>query len=263
MNATVSAFQMDIALGDKQANMATVRANLERACSGAGRLDIVVLPELWSTGYLLEKAPDLASEGGREEAEFLGSLAKEFGVHFVGGSVLAKEGDSVRNRAQIVERDGRYTGYYDKIHLIGLMDEDKFIRRGNARLLFELDGLRIGVIICYDLRFCELPRILALEGADMLVVSAEWPASRGYAWEALLQARAAENQLYVVGCNRCGESKGEVFAGSSMIVGPDGKVMVRAGSEEAVLTAAVDTDVPGKLRESMPLFRDRVPALYV
>lgn len=263
MIATVSVFQMDIALGDKKANMAAVRARLEKACTAAPKPDIIVLPELWSTGYVLEKAPQLASEGGQEEAAFLGSLAREFGVAFVGGSVLAKEGNAFRNRAQVIEANGAYTQHYDKIHLIALMNEDTFLQRGNRRLLFTLNGVRIGVIICYDLRFCELPRILALEGADMLVVSAEWPTARGYAWEALLQARAAENQMYVVGCNRCGKAGNEEFAGSSMIVGPDGKIITRADKEEAILTAAVDTEEPGKLRKSMPLFGDRVPDLYI
>lgn len=263
MIANISIFQMNIVLGDKKTNMAAVRSWLENACSGTVRPDIVVLPELWSTGYVLEKAPELASDGGLEEAEFLCALAREFDLAFVGGSVLAKEDGVFHNRAQVIERGGKYIHYYDKIHLIGLMDEDKYLQRGTKRLLFELNGVTIGVIICYDLRFCELPRMLALQGADALIVSAEWPEARGYAWEALLQARAAENQMYVVGCNRCGESKGEVFAGSSMIVGPGGNIIARAGKEEAILCAAIDTDEPGRLRKSMPLFKDRVPEAYV
>lgn len=181
-------------------------------------------------------------------------------MSFVGGSVLAKEDASLRNRAQVIEKDGTYSRHDDKIHRIGLIGEDKYLDRGDKRLLFTMDGVVIGIIICYDLRFCELARVLALEGAGMLIVSAEWPTSRIYAWDALLQARAAENQMYVVGCNRCGKSDAENFGGSSMIAGPDGKIMVQAGLEEETLVAVVDTKRPKELRKAIPLFKDRVAA---
>ena len=129
------------------------------------------------------------------------------------------------NRAQVIDAEGRYVTGYDKIHLFRLMDEHRFLARGRETRLFSFSGMRCALAICYDIRFCELIRKLAVAGAEALFVSAEWPMVRRDHWETLLRARAIENQMYVVACNRCGGEDGERFAGNSMIVAPDGEVL--------------------------------------
>lgn len=258
----VCAVQMDVVKGDRQANYAAVRRLVGEAARAVRPPDVVVLPELWSTGYALDRAGELASALGVEDAAFLGELAREHHVAFAGGSVLSLRDGRVFNRAQIIDREGRYTAGYDKIHLFRLMDEDKFLAQGTEALWFDLEDMRCAAVICYDIRFCELTRKLAVGGAEVLFVSAEWPLPRREHWMTLLRARAIENQMYVVACNRCGVTGGEVFAGASMIVAPDGTVLAQAENEEDIIAADLDPALVRRTRDAIPVFRDRVPHLY-
>ncbi len=122
--------------------------------------------------------------------------------------------------------------------------------------------MRCAFAICYDIRFCEYIRKLVLLGAEVLFVSAQWPRSRREHWITLLRARAIENQIYVVACNRCGVEKGGAFAGRSAVIAPDGTYLAQAGEEETVLWATLDSMAVQKTRNSIPIFRDRVPELY-
>lgn len=258
----VCVVQMDIAKGDRAANYAAVRRLVDGAVRSGRPPDVVVLPELWSTGYALDAARQLASPLGGEDAAWLGGLAREHGVAFAGGSVLSLRDGRVYNRAQIVDREGRYAAGYDKIHLFRLMDEDKYLAQGAETLCFDLAGMRCAAVICYDIRFCELTRKLAVDGAEVLFVSAEWPLPRREHWLTLLRARAIENQMYVVACNRCGVTDGEAFAGASMIVAPDGTVLAQADTEEDIIAADLDPAFVRRTRDTIPVFADRVPQLY-
>ena len=255
----VCALQMDVKRGDRDANHAAVR----RLAVEAKKLclpDVIVLPELWSTGYALEQAAGLADERG--DAAFLGGLARELGTAFAGGSVLAEDGGRIFNRAQIIDREGRYAASYDKIHLFRLMDEDSFLAPGRRVSLFDLDGLRCASVICYDIRFCELPRRLAVEGAECLFVSAEWPSPRAEHWRTLLRSRAIENQMFVAACNRCGVTGRTEFAGYSALIAPDGTVLAEAGRGEEIIWADFDPEQVRQVRKQIPVFEDRVPELY-
>lgn len=258
----VCAIQIDIAHGDRQANHANVRQKVAEAMSMPNPPEVIVLPELWSTGYALRRAAELASPLGGDDAAFLGGLAREYGIAFAGGSVLSASNGSIFNRAQVIDREGNYVAGYDKIHLFRLMDEDKYLGQGKAPLWFELGGMRCASVICYDIRFCELVRKLAVNGAEALFVSAEWPLPRRYHWESLLVARAIENQMYVVACNRCGTTRSEVFAGSSMIIAPDGSVLAKADDREAIICADFDSELVRNTRSKIQVFNDRVPELY-
>ncbi|WP_298068026.1 carbon-nitrogen family hydrolase [uncultured Mailhella sp.] len=259
----VSVLQMDVVKGDREANHATIRRMVAEAMQASPRPEVLVLPELWSTGYALSEKGALASPGGRTDAAFLGELAREHHVSFIGGSVLSLNSDGqVTNRAQIIDSEGRYAAGYDKIHLFRLMEEDRYLARGRKPLLFRTPDFLCGLIICYDLRFCELVRKLAVEGAEVLFLSAEWPLARREHWEILLRARAIENQMYVVACNRCGVTEGEEFGGTSLIIAPDGAVLQRAGREEAILHAELDPALVRRTRERIQIFRDRVPEVY-
>lgn len=255
----VCALQMDVKKGDRAANHAALRrlaAEAKNLCSP----DVIVLPELWSTGYALEQASELADELG--DAAFLGGLARELGTSFIGGSVLAEEGGKFFNRAQVIDSEGRYAASYDKVHLFRLMDEDMFLAPGSRLSLFHAGGLRCASVICYDIRFCELPRRLAMEGAECLFVSAEWPIPRTEHWRTLLRARAIENQMFVAACNRCGVTEGTEFAGHSALIAPDGTVLAEAGKDEDIIWADFDPEQVRRTRAQIPVFTDRMPELY-
>ena len=259
----ICAIQMDVIKGDRSANYATVRRMVAEAMQAAVRPDVIVLPELWSTGYALEQAGELASPMGEADAAFLGELAREYGVAFAGGSVLAARADGrVSNRAQVVEKDGSYSAGYDKIHLFRLMDEDKFLAPGQSLSGFMVGGIPSASVICYDIRFCELPRRLALQGTELLLVSAEWPIPRIEHWRTLLRARAIENQMFVAACNRCGITGGTEFGGHSALIAPDGTVLAEAGTAEEIIWADVDREHVRQVRDLIPVFFDRVPEMY-
>ena len=255
----VCALQIDVKAGERADNQATVRRLVAEAV-GLCSPEVIVLPELWSTGYALKQARELADE--ERDARFLSGLAREYGLAFAGGSVLAAEGGKVFNRAQVIDHEGRYVASYDKVHLFRLMDEDKYLAPGTAALLFDLGGMSGASVICYDIRFCELPRKLAVQGAEVLFVSAEWPAPRVEHWRTLLRARAIENQMYVVACNRCGITGNTEFAGRSAIIAPDGTVLAEAGAGEEIIWADIEPEAVRRVRSSIPVFADRVPELY-
>ena len=255
----VCALQMDVKRGDRAANHAAVR-RLAVAAKSLCLPDVIVLPELWSTGYALEQASELADEQG--DADFLGGLARELGTAFAGGSVLAEDGGRIFNRAQVIDREGLYAASYDKIHLFRLMDEDRFLAPGRKVSLFDMGCLRCASVICYDIRFCELPRRLAVEGAECLFVSAEWPSPRAEHWRTLLRARAIENQMFVAACNRCGVTGGTEFAGHSALIAPDGTVLAEAGMGEEIIWADFDPEQVRQARRLIPVFEDREPELY-
>lgn len=258
----IGIFQFDVRLGEPEANHHLVERALEEESAKGALPRALVLPELWSTGYALERANELASPEGKESARFLGELAKRYGMWFVGGSVLAKTTGGFANRAQVINPKGELVATYDKIHLIRLMEEDKYFIRGRKRCLFDLDGIKAACVICYDIRFPELARRLALEGAKILFVSSEWPKERIEHWRILLSSRAIENQMYVVACNRCGSSAGTTFGGHSMIIDPWGSILYEAEEEEAFGTAEVDIAKVDEVRKFLPVFEDRLPEAY-
>ena len=123
-------------------------------------------------------------------------------------------------------------------------------------------GDKCGLLICYDLRFPELFRTLALQGVELLLLPAQWPAARRYHWETLTAARAIENQLFLAACNSCGTAGETVFGGASRILGPRGELLAAAGVGEEIVTAALDFSVLAEVRNSINVFHDRRPELY-
>lgn len=258
----VAVIQMPVLRGERQHNWDVVQRRVDSLMREHPQTDVIVLPELWSSGYALERAQELSSPLGEREAAFLGSLAVRYGVSFAGGSVLSQENGSIYNRAQIIAADGTCVAGYNKIHLFRLIDEDKFLGQGQTPLNFTLNDSPCAAVLCYDIRFCELPRLLALNGAQVLFVSAQWPLSRHEHWTTLLRARAIENQMYVVACNCCGLDNNVVMGGHSQIIAPDGTLLASAEAEEATLTAVLAPELVKKTRATIPVFADRVPALY-
>jgi len=225
---------------------------------------VVVLPEMWDVGYALERKDELADDEGREAAVFLGELARQYGVWFAGGSVLARTAGGIVNRAQVVDPSGTLVAQYDKVHLVPMMDEPLHLAGGDSRCIFTLAGIRACCAVCYDVRFCEFIRRCVLDGAKVLFVSAAWPEERIEHWSILLRARAIENMMYVVAGNRVGSSKGVRFGGNSMVIDPWGVVLYQ-GSADAEEGAFVSFD-PGTVdhvRKQLGVFDMRRPDLYV
>jgi predicted amidohydrolase len=142
------------------------------------------------------------------------------------------------------------------------MDEDKWLAPGEESVLVEADWGKTGLAICYDLRFTELFRKYALNGAKLVILPAEWPNRRTAHWQTLLRARAIEDQMYVIAVNRVGESRGEHFGGRSAVIDPWGEAVVEAGSDPALLHAEIDLALVDDVRKRIPVFEDRRPDVY-
>ena len=256
----VSLCQMDIVVGEPGVNIAAARAMVEEAARRGSRL--VVLPELWTTGYNL---PDIAAMARREQEGWLRQVAgwaRGLGIFLHAGSMAEWDGTRVFNTSRLYGPDGRELASYRKIHRVPMLDEEKYLGAGDRAVVCAEGPIPMGMLVCYDLRFPELSRVLSLGGARLLVVPAEWPAARTEHWRALLQARAIENQCYVAGVNRVGASNGVVFEGHSALLDPWGRRVVEAAGEAAILTAPLRPALVEEVRRQVPALHDRVPDAY-
>ena len=257
----IACVQMDVTLGMPGENFAKAVRLIEEAMEGAP--DIVVLPETWNTGFFPKEGLSELSDRdcARVKAE-IGALARKFRVNIVAGSVANVRDGKVYNTACVFDREGSCIGSYDKTHLFTPMGEEQYFAKGDHLCRFTLDGVRCGILICYDLRFPELSRSLALQGLDMLFVVSQWPKARIPHLQTLTAARAIENQVFLVCCNACGTAGDTRFGGSSCILDPLGNPIARAGETEQILTGECDLQIVTSIRGSIPVFRDRRPELY-
>ena len=263
----VTCIQMDAKICCPEENFHRAAALIGQAAEEAP--DVIVLPEVWNTGFSpAEVSHSLADENCKRAKAEIGSLAARYGVNIVAGSVTSLRENKLYNTACIFDRAGSCIAQYDKTHLFSPMGEGDTYTPGDSLCRFTLDGISCGIIICYDLRFPELSRTLALEGLDILFVPAQWPKGRVRQMQALATARAIENQMYVVCCNGCGKThlhavtQAGVYGGNSLIVDPLGNLLALAEDSEALISACLDTAGLSSLREKIPVFRDRHPELY-
>lgn len=261
----ISIGQMDVRIGEPEDNVARVR---EWAVEAARRgSDLLVLPELWDTGYALDRAAELGTPLGMGRFAEVAVLAQEHRLHII-GSMLEVEPASGKayNAAAWFGPQGEVLGIYRKLHLFRLMHEERYLCAGSMPLLLDLPWGKTAVAICYDLRFPELFRRYALQGAVLTIIPAQWPHPRMAHWQILLRARAIENQMVVVGCNRVGEEAGLSgtvrFGGRSAIVDAWGEALIEGGETEVLLTAEVDLAAVERLRSKMPVLADRRPDVY-
>lgn len=252
-----AAIQFNVKQGDVNANLAYVREALKRAAIRGAQL--VLLPEMWSSGFAYKNLNELSGYTAAIVEE-LTVLSLELKLVII-GSMPEPNNDKVFNTVYLID-NGRVAGTYRKIHLFSLLGEDKAFSSGDSWLLAETSLGKIGVIICYDLRFPELSRRLALEGAEIICIPAQWPKPRQEHWRTLLRARAIENQLFVVSCNACGIVGKLDFFGMSMIIDPKGEVLVEANEAEQEILAPLDMQVMTDWRLQIPCFNDRRPDIY-
>ncbi|WP_017728747.1 carbon-nitrogen family hydrolase [Halalkalibacterium ligniniphilum] len=259
----IAIYQMDVIAGNPRANERKVQKWVEETME-AEKPDILVLPEMWTTAYTLKELQELAEDDRRETERFLQGLAKQHRVNLVAGSYATKVKNKIFNRAFVFNRSGELVYHYDKIHLVPMLDEPRYLEAGEKHAeVFELDGYKMGLVICYDLRFPELIRGLALAGANVLFVVAEWPEARASHWQILQQARAIENQCYVVSSNRVGTYDNVEFAGRSFVINPWGDVEAKGSQDqEETITATIDVGKVQEMRELVPVFASRVPTKY-
>ena len=259
----VSSIQMDMAFASPDENYSKAEELIRKAVESE-KPDVVVLPETWNLGFFPhENLYSLADREGERTKSLFSSLSRELNVNIVGGSVVRTDGDKVRNTSYVFSRTGALLASYDKTHLFSPMSEDKFFQKGDHLSLFSLDGVKCGVIICYDIRFPELTRTMALEGMDVLFVVSEWPKARIPHLETLTRARAIENQMFLVLSNSTGKSGDTEYGGASRIIDPWGEVLASIeGRGENIISANLDMNIINGIRNSINVFSDRRSELY-
>ncbi len=232
----VGSFQSPVVYSDPGANVAYA---LDRMGSTPG-LDLAVFPEAFLTGYGAESrdagfAMAMSDFGALSPLE---QFSRDHGTVIVVGAIVAEQ-DLLRNRAFVISPSG--TSYYDKTHL-PFLGVDRFVTAGDRLEQFPVQDARLGVLICYDQRPPEPTRTLALEGIDILALPTNWPEGAETSADFISIARAAENKIFVVTCNRVGTESGFRFIGRSRIIDPSGRVLAQAEANETVLVADIDVN---------------------
>lgn len=236
------------------------------------RTEIVVLPEMFSTGFSM-KPEELAESMDGETVQWMKEIAIRKKIILTGSVIISQTGPggqiSYFNRLIWMLPNGEY-GYYDKRHLFAFAEEDKFYTAGSKRVIASAKGWKINLLVCYDLRFPVWTRqalssaLVSEEGEripdpeyDVLIYVANWPERRIEAWKTLLRARAIENQCYVVGVNRVGDDGNNIhYSGDSMVVDPAGEILYQAREAEDVFTVTLDRDHLNAIRKKFPFWKD-------
>lgn len=250
--------QFQVLPGQMDANLRKMEIALPHFADRNCRL--LVLPEMFSCGF---DYPSLQQRAAATPAvlETLRGWARRYRIVLVGSLPEAGEG-KVYNTSYVIEADGTIAGAYRKVHLFSLHREDLYFRAGEKHFVCDTSIGRLGILICYDLRFPELARTLALKRAEVLCISAQWPTARIDHWSVLLKARAIENQLFVVGCNGCGQAGNLILGGHSAIISPSGQTIVAANGAEASIVGELDFAEMVAFREKIPCLSDRAPTSY-
>lgn len=257
--------QTDIKFCDFKYNAAHVEDLIADAMQRAPRPDVIVLPEDWSSGFsdeMFRHMEDFIEQPDGPPVTVLRECAKRHSVWIVAGSIGIKKDGVMQNTTFLINRAGEIVGDYSKMHLYSDMDEDVPYSHGMKTDVFDTELGRLGFMICYDIRFCELSRTYALKGADILIVTSNFPNPRVSHWRTLLLSRAIENQMFVVACNRVGESPMGSYCGHSIIIDPWGTIIAEGGDSEEIVTGSVDLSFVKEVRETIHMFRDRRPESY-
>ena len=250
----VAGVQLDILWEDKRANYHRVRTLLEEQSIPPGSM--IVLPEMFSTGFSMDVG-SISEKSDRETEVFLSGLAAEYQCHVLGGIVSNTAEGLGRNEAVIFNAKGAEVSRYCKLHPFSFAGENDYYVPGDRIQTFGWQDFTVSPLICYDLRFPEAFRIAVGLGTTLFIVIANWPQVRQEHWEILLQARAIENQAYVIGVNRCGSDPKNSYSGHSMILDPSGKPLAMAGTQEAVILAPLDYGLLVDYRTRFPALADR------
>ena len=251
---TISIIQTNLFWEDKQANLQMLQ---EKILAIKEKTEIVVLPEMFSTGFSMQPKL-LAEKMDGETLMWMKRIAAEKKI-ILTGSVIIEEDGNYYNRLIWMLPNGQY-GVYDKRHRFAFAGEDEQYTAGSKRLVASVKGWKLNLLVCYDLRFPVWARQqLQEEGPeyDVLIYIANWPEKRNHVWKTLLPARAIENQCYVVGANRVGTDGKDIFySGDSMVIDPLGETLYTQATDEAIITVVLQKDKLEEVRSKFPFWRD-------
>ncbi len=246
--------QFDIAWENKPANFEKIRRVLRESALERGAL--AVLPEMFATGFTMNTAVVAEAYGGETE-QFLSQLAKDYGICLIGGAAMRGSHGRPRNKALVFGADGEFIGFYAKMRPFTPGGESNHYAAGEAPLAFRWGECTVSPFICYDLRFPELFRqTAASHRPELYTVIANWPEKRVEHWVRLLQARAIENQAYVIGVNRVGTDPYYTYSGRSVILDYNGEILADAGKKEGLIQARLDLEALRKYRQGLPFLQD-------
>lgn len=253
--------------GNSEANLNEALRIIDEAAALYQRIDVIVLPEYF---YAYENRAHIKLYP-EEVKEALSLRARRYNTYIVGGTVLNRRNDKEKlyNTSLLFDRNGDVVGQYDKIHLFDVLDcsdekkESFFCEHGNKLFIYDTDFGKIGIIICYDIRFPELARTLALKGVRFLMVPAAFFSPRFDHWTNLISMTALQNSMYVVGVNLFGRlNEDSVFCGRSLIADPWGVNIALASDKAGFIQAYVDPNYPNKIEKRVGSFLNRRPAVY-
>jgi predicted amidohydrolase len=255
---TITTIQADLQWEDKEANLQHFS---EKIHGIREYTEVVVLPEMFSTGFSM-KPEFLAEQMDGPTIQWMKRTAAEKRIILTGSLIIGEEGNYF-NRLIWMLPNGEY-GYYDKRHRFAYAGENEHYTAGNKRLIASVKGWKINLLVCYDLRFPVWSRQTPHSPSgneefeyDLLIYVANWPERRSHAWKTLLQARAIENQSYVIGVNRVGEDGNTIaHSGDSMIIDPLGEPLYHGAREEAVFTYTLRKERLEEVRNRFPFWRD-------
>jgi predicted amidohydrolase len=251
---SVTLIQTALHWEDKAANLAMLEQKIN---SITEKTHVVVLPEMFSTGFSM-KPEVLAETMDGETVAWMKRIAAEKRV-ILTGSVIIKEEGAYYNRLIWMLPNGQY-GFYNKRHLFAYAGEDQHYTGGDQRFIASVNGWKIKLIVCYDLRFPVWARQQYTEEGfeyDVLICVANWPERRNTAWKTLLQARAIENQCYVVGVNRVGKDGNDIYhSGDSMVVDALGEILYHKAHDEDIVTITLEKEALQAVREKLPFWKD-------
>ena len=251
--------QLEAIAGDIEKNILKVRNLLES--SGYVSADIIVLPELWTCGWDCVNFDKYAQDMNTSRTlEFLKEIAIKYNSNVIGGSsVLHKKGEKNRNTSIILDRKGNFIDSYDKFHLFSHrgQSEGSFLQAGDGCVVVNTDVAKVGVSICYDIRFPEMFRLYMMNGADIIVNMAAWPKVVWNEYEVLAKARAIENQIYFVSSCLTGKINEDFeFSGNSSVIDYRGNIIKTVAMEEKAFKVIIDLDEMHQFREQIPMLSD-------
>lgn len=246
----VAIVQSSLLWEDSNANLAKLTALIATAPPA----DLVVLPEMFTTGFSMEPGKNYEEMDGLA-LTWMQEMAESMDCA-IAGSLIIKEDENFYNRLLFVTPEG-VLAQYDKRHLFRMAGEDKVFSSGDKQVVVEYKDWKICLQVCYDLRFPAFSRKEAENSYDLLLYVANWPARRSAHWSALLTARAIENQAYCLGANRVGKDGNDIeYNGDSVIISPKGEALVKASKIETVLSASLSMDDLQEYRKSFPAWQD-------
>lgn len=221
--------------------------------------DLMLLPELWHiTAFDIASAGDHAQPLDGPLPTALSTLARRHGIWLHGGSFCERDGDTFHNTSVLFDPTGELVASYRKIHVFTYAGEHETMTPGTDLVVVDTPLGPTGLATCYDVRFPEMFRAMTAAGAEAFLIPSGWPTKRIAHWDALLPARAIENQAWVVACNQVGDQNGLTLGGHSVVIDPTGETLMRGGDKEQTLRATADTALGHSWRADFPALRDIV-----